>query len=62
MSLTPMQLPVGALGTGYAPPTEQPGLTVESVLASMSPQTRRDTERLMNLTFEQLAAGAAGHP
>jgi hypothetical protein len=62
MSLTPAQLPAGALGTGYAPPTEQGGLTVESVLASMSPQTRHYTERIMNLTFEQLAAGAAGHP
>jgi hypothetical protein len=62
MSLTPTQLPTGALGTGYAPPTEQRGLTVKSVLASMSPQTRRYTERIMNLTFEQLAAGAAGHP
>jgi predicted metal-binding membrane protein len=62
MSLTPAQLPAGALGTGYAPATDQGGLTVKSVLASMSPQTRRYTERIMNLTFEQLAAGAAGHP
>jgi hypothetical protein len=62
MSLTPAQLPAGALGTGYAPPTEQGGLTIKSVLASMSPQTRRYTERIMHLTFDQLAAGAAGHP
>ena len=33
-----------------------------AVLASMSPETRRYTESIMNLTFEQLAAGAAGHP
>ena len=28
----------------------------------MSPETRRYTESVMNLTFEQLAAGAAGQP
>jgi hypothetical protein len=35
---------------------------VESILASMSPQTREYTTRIMNLTFAQLAAGAAGQP
>lgn len=64
MSMTPAQL--AGLGlilrTGYALPSAQSGPTVESVLASMSPQTRRYTERIMNLTFEQLAAGAAGSP
>ena len=35
---------------------------MESVLASMSPQTREYTRRIMNLTFAQLAAGAAGQP
>lgn len=62
MSLTPAQLAARALGTGYALPTSQSGPTVESVLASMSPETRRYTEAVMGLTFEQLAAGAAGHP
>ena len=62
MSLTPAQLAANALGTGYAPPTKQAGPTIESVLASMSPETRRYTEAVMDLTFEQLAAGAAGHP
>jgi len=59
MSLAPAQLFAGALG-GYAVPNEGP--TIESVLSTMSPETRRYTERVMNLTFEQLAAGAAGHP
>jgi hypothetical protein len=62
MSLTPAQLAANALGTGYALPTKQAGPTVDSVLASMSPETRRYTEAVMDLTFEQLAAGAAGHP
>jgi len=35
---------------------------VASLLMSMSPEARRYTEQVMNLTFEQLAAGAAGHP
>ena len=59
MSLTPAQLFAGALG-GYALPNEGP--TIESVLSTMSPETRRYTESVMNLTIEQLAAGAAGHP
>jgi hypothetical protein len=61
MDLTPGDLAGGALG-GYALPSLQGGETLEEVLASMSPQTRRYTEAVMNLTFEQLAAGAAGHP
>ena len=44
------------------PPECPQGPSVESVLASMSPQTREYTKRIMNLTFAQLAAGAAGHP
>ena len=59
MSLTPAQLFAGALG-GYALPNEGP--TIEAVLSTMSPETRRYTESVMNLTIEQLAAGAAGHP
>jgi hypothetical protein len=62
MSLTPAALAVNALGTGYQLPTVQHGPTVASVLASMSPATRRYTKAIMNLTFAQLAAGAAGHP
>jgi hypothetical protein len=62
MSLTPARLAAGALGTGYALPTVHRGPTVASVLASMSPQTRRYTKAVMALTFAQLAAGAAGHP
>jgi hypothetical protein len=62
MSMTPAQLAGLGLGTGYALPSAQSGPTAASVLASMSPQTRRYTERIMNLTFEQLAAGAAGSP
>ena len=61
MSLTPGEIAGGALG-GYALPTVRDGTTLESVLASMSPQTRRYTERLMSLSFAQLAAGAGGHP
>ena len=62
MSLTPARLAGGALGTGYALPAVQSGPTTASILASMSPETRRYTEAIMNLTFAQLAAGAAGHP
>jgi hypothetical protein len=62
MSLTPAGLAANALGTGYALPSAQKGPSVESVLASMSPQTRKYTKRIMNLTFAQLAAGAAGQP
>ena len=53
MSMTPAQLAGVRIGTGYQLP---------AVLASMSPETRRYTESIMNLTFEQLAAGAAGQP
>jgi hypothetical protein len=62
MSLTPAQLAAGALGTGYQLPTKRSGPTVASVLASMSPETRRYTKAVMRLTFAQLSAGAAGHP
>jgi Nickel responsive protein SCO4226-like len=62
MTLTPADLAANALGTGYALPTAQKGPSIESVLASMSPQTREYTKRIMNLTFAQLAAGAAGQP
>ncbi len=62
MSLTPAGLAANALGTGYALPSAQKGPSVESVLASMSPQTREYTKRIMNLTFAQLGAGAAGSP
>jgi hypothetical protein len=62
MTLTPARLAGGALGTGYALPTKQSGPTVASVLASMDPQTRRYTRAIMNLTFAQLGAGAAGQP
>jgi Protein of unknown function (DUF4242) len=62
MSLTPAGLAANALGTGYALPSARKGPSVESVLASMSPQTREYTKRIMNLTFAQLAAGAAGQP
>ena len=60
--LTPARLAAGALGTGYQLPVKHTGPTVESVLASMSPQTRRWTKAVMALTFAQLAAGAAGSP
>ena len=62
MSLTPAQLANNALGTGYALPSAQSGPTVASVLASMSPSTRRYTKAIMSLTFAQLKAGAAGSP
>ena len=62
MSLTAADLAANALGIGYALPSPQKGPSVESVLASMSPQTREYTKRIMNLTFAQLAAGAAGQP
>ena len=62
MSLTPARLAAGALGLGYALPHVQRGPTMESILASMSPETRRYTRAVMALTFRQLAAGAAGSP
>jgi hypothetical protein len=62
MSVTPAGLAANALGTGYALPSAQEGPSVESVLASLTPQTRESTKRIMNLTFAQLAAGAAGQP
>ena len=62
MELTPAQVAAGALEIGYALPTAQHGPTVASVLASMSPETRRYTKAIMNLSYRQLAAGAAGHP
>ena len=62
MALTPARFAAGALGTGYALPVKQTGPTMASVLASMSPQTRRYTKAVMSLTFAQLAAGAAGSP
>jgi hypothetical protein len=62
MSLTPAQLAADALGTGYALPSARSGPTMESVLSSMRSKTRRHTEAVMALTFEQLAAGAAGSP
>jgi hypothetical protein len=62
MSLSPARLAAGALGTGYVLPTAQRGPTLASVLASMSPETRRYTKTVTSLTFAQLAAGAAGHP
>ena len=61
MTLTPGAIAAGALG-GYALPVVRDGADLSTVLASMSPQTRRYTERIMSLTFAQLAAGAAGHP
>ena len=60
MDLTPGDLAGGAWG--YALPSRQGGPTSADILASMSPETRRYTEMIMNLTFEQLAAGAAGQP
>ena len=62
MSMTPAQLAGVGLGTGYQLPNAQSSPTSAAVLASMSPETRRYTESVMNLTFEQLAAGAAGQP
>ena len=61
-SMTPAQLAGVGLGTGYQLPNAQSSPTSAAVLASMSPETRRYTESIMNLTFQQLAAGAAGHP
>ena len=54
MALTPAELAAGALGTGYALPTTPRGPTLRSVLASMSPEARRSTERITHLTFAQL--------
>lgn len=62
MSLTPAEMAAGALAIGYQLPTGRHGPTVASVLASMDPQTRRYTKAVMNLTYAQLAAGAAGQP
>ena len=46
--------------TSSRPP--RPARPTASVLASMSPQTRQYTQAIMNMTFAQLAAGAAGQP
>jgi hypothetical protein len=62
MSLSPARLAGGAFGIGYALPTAREGPTLASVLASMSPETRRYTKAITSLTFAQLAAGAAGQP
>ena len=62
VSMTPAQLAGVGLGTGYQLPTAQTSPTSADVLASMSPETRRYTESIMNLTFAQLAAGAASQP
>lgn len=62
LSLTPAQLAGVGLGTAYQLPNAESSPSAADVLASMSPQTRRYTEAVMNLTFQQLAAGAAGHP
>ncbi|HXH96158.1 MAG TPA: DUF4242 domain-containing protein [Gaiellaceae bacterium] len=61
MSMTPAELRAGALG-GYALPTVQGGPMLDEVLASMSPATRRYTEKILALTIAQLQAGAAGSP
>jgi len=62
MSLTPARFAAGAFDYGYALPRVQHGPTMASVLASMSPSTRRYTRAVMALTFSQLKAGAAGSP
>ena len=62
LSMTPAQLAGVGLGTGYQVPNAQSSPTSAAVLASMSPETRRYTESIMNLTFAQLAAGGAGQP
>ena len=62
LSMTPAQLAGVGLGTGYQLPSAQSSPTSATVLASMSPETRRYTESVMNLTFAQLDAGGAGHP
>ena len=62
MSMTPARLAGLGLGTGYQLPNAQSSPTAAAVLASMTPGTRRYTESVMKLTFEQLAAGAAGQP
>jgi hypothetical protein len=62
MALTPARFAAGALDYGYALPQVQHGPTMASVLASLSPATRRYTKAVMSLTFAQLKAGAAGSP
>jgi hypothetical protein len=62
MWITPAQLAGLGLGTGYQLPNAQSSPTADAVLASMSPEARRYTESVMNLTFRELAAGAAGQP
>jgi hypothetical protein len=61
MDLTPGDVAGGGVW-GYGLPTVDSGPTTAEVLAAMSPQTRRYTERLMGLTFSELAAGAGGTP
>jgi hypothetical protein len=62
LSITPAQLAGVGLGTGYQLPNAQSSPSAADILRSMSPETRRYTESVMNLTFNQLAAGAAGQP
>jgi len=62
MSMTPAELAGVGLGTRYQLANARRPPTAAAVLASMSPEARQYTESIMNLTFEQLAAGAAGYP
>jgi hypothetical protein len=57
MSLTPAQLAAGALGTSYALPSTQHGPTLASVLASMTPETRRYTKTIMFHALPRLPPG-----
>ena len=62
MWMTPAQLAGLGLGIGYQPRNAQTPPTADAILASMSPEARRYNESIMNLTFNELAAGAAGQP
>ncbi|HEY7421620.1 MAG TPA: hypothetical protein VH541_06395 [Gaiellaceae bacterium] len=61
MAMTPEQLAEVAPG-GYVLPATLDNARMAKVMASMSPETRRYTTKIMSLTFAQLAAGAAGSP
>jgi uncharacterized protein DUF4242 len=60
MDLTPGDLAGGGVW-GYVVPSRQTD-TLEEVLASMSPESRRYVTTIMGLTFRELAHGAAGSP
>jgi hypothetical protein len=65
MALTPARLAAAANKTAARVPKRNradKAPTLAAVLASMTPETRRYMQKVISLTFAQLAAGATGSP